>query len=152
MLKITSCLNGDGGEEKTFAGIEGFGSASWTMVEVIQRPGHLCLDKSFSVSVLAPARLPALEGLPAHSHSERGLSSQPLFPPSAPAAALPLTLTLPLSFIASAPGVFTALTGVAWRLKACILLGEHPDTGLREDTHFVHSLFLLVKDLSAEEG
>lgn len=66
-----------GGSGEDFSGIGGFGSAPWTMVEVIQRPAHLCLDKSFSVSVLA-CNISCSRGPVVHSHSEQGLSSQSL--------------------------------------------------------------------------
>lgn len=101
ILKITSCLNGEGSGED-FSGIEGFGSAPWTMVEVIQRPAHLCLDKSFSVSVLActascsrgPCAPFTLRMGPVFPVSPfLPLLSCPL-PPGAPVIPTPQTLTL----------------------------------------------------------
>lgn len=70
-----------GGSGQDFSRTAGCGSAPWTMVEVLQRPGHLCLDKSFSVNALACTASCSRGPWSIHIHSKAFFPASAFLPP-----------------------------------------------------------------------
>lgn len=150
-----------GGEWRKLFRDWSFGSAPRTMVEVIQRPAHLCLDKSFSVSVLAcniscsrgPCGPFTLRTRPVFPVSAFLPLLACLLPPGAPAIPPPLTLTLFYRIWARTRQPLSP-RGVTGSLKGWLLTWLKPDMGFPENTYlFIHfsSTSFIIGDWWAEE-
>lgn len=144
ILKTTSCLNGEGGVEKASQGLKALG-------QLLGQWWRWSSALATSVSIRAfpwaswPALLPALQGLMVHSHSEQGLSSQPLL-------SFLLSPCLLLPTAPNHPWLCSSLFYRTWARprhpchpnrgdKGWILTRPHPSVGLNKNTYFVHSFF-----------